>query len=129
MDWSLYDNGLCHEIANLFGASLIQIKPVCDAFLDFLICSPSIFYLVSPSDPLQLRQNFNPSRSRLFLTNAKILWTHATHVKISTRATYTPKFYGPTPPTPFSRLTWQNFDRGHFCLSLNFLKFLLFRKV
>ena len=46
MDWSLYDNGLCHEIVNLFGASLIQIKPACDAFLDFQICSPSIFFKI-----------------------------------------------------------------------------------
>ena len=28
-------------IFNLFRASLIQMKPVCDAFLDFQICSPS----------------------------------------------------------------------------------------
>ena len=30
-------------IFNLFGVSLIQMKPVCDAFLDFQICSPRIF--------------------------------------------------------------------------------------
>ena len=34
------------------------------------------------SDPL------HPRHSRLFLTHAKILWTHATHAKISTHATH-----------------------------------------
>ena len=46
----------------------------------------------------------DPRHPRLFLTHAKILWTNATHIKISTHATHakffspTPKFYGRTPP-------------------------------
>ena len=56
-----------------------------------------------PTTPIPKCQPTPPMT--FFLTHANILWTHATHTKISTYATYaifwpTPKFFGPTLSTP-----------------------------